>query len=74
MAIFPMLLLMEFPHNKITPDSLLASASSMQEADAKQNEGEHNTYPQHLAGGQIQQSNGSNDNGYKPNDSNNGNQ
>ena len=51
MAIFPMLLLMEFPHNKITPDSLLASASSMQEADAKQNEGEHNTYPQHLAEG-----------------------
>ena len=48
--------------------------SSMQEADAKQNEGEHNTYPQHLAGGQTQQSNGSNANGYKANDSQNGNQ
>ena len=46
----------------------------MQEADAKQNEGEHNTYPQHLAGGQTQQSNGSNANGYKPNEYHNGNQ
>ena len=52
----------------------VGNSSSMQEADAKQNEGEHNTYPQHLAGGQTQQSNGSNDNGYKPNDSHNGNQ
>ena len=50
----------------------VGNSSSLQEADAKQNE--HNTYPQHLAGGQTQQSNGSNDNGYKPNDSNNGNQ
>ena len=52
----------------------VSNPSFLQEADAKQNEGEHNTYPQHLAGGQTQQSNGSNDNGYKPNDSNNGNQ
>lgn len=52
----------------------VGNPSSMQEADAKQNKGEHNTYPPHLAGGQTQQSNGSNDNGYKPNDSNNGNQ
>lgn len=47
---------------------------SLQEADAKQNEGERNTYPQHLAGGQTQQSNGSNDNGYKANSYHNGNQ
>ena len=52
----------------------VGNPSSLQEADAKQNKGEHNTYPQHLAGGQTQQSNGSNDNGYKPNDSNNDNQ
>ena len=52
----------------------VGNPSSMQEADAKQNEGEHNTYPQHLAGGQTQQSNGSNANGYKPNGSHNGNQ
>ena len=52
----------------------VGNPSSMQEADAKQNDGEHNTYPQHLAGGQTQQSNGSNANGYKPNDSHNGNQ
>lgn len=47
---------------------------SMQEADAKQNEGEHNTYPQHLAGERTQQSNGSNANGYKANSYHNGNQ
>lgn len=47
---------------------------SMQEADAKQNEGEHNTYPQHQFGGQAQQSNGSNTNDYKPNEYHNGNQ
>ena len=41
---------------------------------AKQNEEEHNTYPQHLAGGQTQQSNGSNANGYKANSYHNGNQ
>ena len=52
----------------------VGNPSSMQEADAKQNEGEHNTYPQHLAGGQTQQSNGSNANGYKANSYNNGNQ
>ena len=52
----------------------VGNPSSMQEADAKQNEGEHNTYPQHLAGGQTQQSNGSNANGYKANRYNNGNQ
>ena len=52
----------------------VGNPSSMQEADAKQNEGKHNTYPQHLARGQTQQSNGSNANGYKPNDSHNGNQ
>lgn len=52
----------------------VGNPSSLQEADVKQNKGEHNTYPQHLAKGQTQQSNGSNDNGYKPNDSNNGNQ
>ena len=52
----------------------VGNPSSMQEADAKQNEGEHNTYPQHLAGGQTQQSNGSNDNGYKANSYHNGNQ
>lgn len=74
MVIFPMLLQVEFPHNKITPDSLLANPSSMQEADVKQNEGEHNTYPQHLAKGQTQQSNGSNANGYKANSYHNGNQ
>ncbi len=45
----------------------VGNPSSMQEANAKQNEGEHNTYPQHLAGGQTQQSNGSNANGYKAN-------
>lgn len=74
MAIFPMLLLVEFPHNKTTPDSLLAILLPLQEADAKQNEGERNTYPQHLAGGQTQQSNGSNANGYKANSYHNGNQ
>ena len=52
----------------------VGNPSSMQEADAKQNEGEHNTYPQHLEGGQTQQSNGSNANGYKPNSYHNGNQ
>ena len=52
----------------------VGNPSSMQEADAKQNEGEHNTYPQHLAGGQTQQSNGSNANGYKANSYHNGNQ
>lgn len=52
----------------------VGNPSSMQEADAKQNEGEYNTYPQHLAGGQTQQFYGSNANGYKPNDSQNGNQ
>ena len=51
----------------------VGNPSSMQEADAKQNEGEHNTYPQHLAGEQTKQSNGSNAYGYKPNDSHNGN-
>lgn len=52
----------------------VGNPSSQQEADAKENEGEHNTYPQHLAGGQTQQSNGSNANGYKPNEYHNGNQ
>ena len=52
----------------------IGNPSSQQEADVKQNEGEHNTYPQRLAGGQTQQSNGSNANGYKANDSQNGNQ
>ena len=50
----------------------VGNLSSLQEADAKQNE--HNTYPQHLAGGQTQQSNGSNANGYKANSHHNGNQ
>lgn len=48
--------------------------SSMQEADAKQNEEEHNTYPQHLAGERTQQSNDSNANCYKPNSYHNSNQ
>lgn len=61
------------PQQNYTRQSV-GNPSSLQEADAKQNEGERNTYPQHLAGGQTQQSNGSNDNGYKPNDSHNGNQ
>lgn len=52
----------------------VGNPSSMQEANAKQNEGEHNTYPLHLAGGQTQQSNGSNANGYKANGYHNGNQ
>lgn len=52
----------------------VGNPSSQQEADAKQNEGEHNTYPQHQFGGQTQQSNGSNTNGYKPNEYHNGNQ
>ena len=52
----------------------VGNPSSQQEADAKQNEGEHNTYPQHQFGGQAQQSNGSNANGYKPNEYHNGNQ
>lgn len=52
----------------------VGNPSSMQEADAKQNEGEHNTYPQHLAGEQTQQSNESNANGYKANSYHNGNQ
>ena len=52
----------------------VGTPSSMQEADVKQNEGEHNTYPQHLAKGQTQQSNGSNANGYKANSYHNGNQ
>lgn len=52
----------------------VGNPSSLQEADAKQNKGEHNTYPQHLAGGQTQQSNGSNANGYKANSYHNGNQ
>ena len=52
----------------------VGNPSSLQEADAKQNEGEHNTYPQHQFGGQTQQSNGSNANGYKPNEYHNGNQ
>ena len=52
----------------------VGNPSSQQEADAKENEGEHNTYPQHQFGGQTQRSNGSNANGYKPNDSHNGNQ
>ena len=52
----------------------VGNPSSMQEADAKQNEGEHNTYPQHQFGGQTQRSNGSNANGYKPNEYHNGNQ
>ena len=63
MAIFPMLLQVEFPHNKNYSRQSVGNPSSLQEADAKQNEGEHNTYPQHLAGGQTQQSNGSNNNG-----------
>ena len=52
----------------------VGNPSSQQEADAKQNEGEHNTYPQHQFGGQTQRSNGSNANGYKPNEYHNGNQ
>ena len=52
----------------------VGNPSSMQEADARQNKGEHNTYPQYLAGGQTQQSNGSNANGYKANSYHNGNQ
>lgn len=52
----------------------VGNPSSLQEADAKQNEGEHNTYPQHLAEGQTQQSNGSNANAYKANSYHNGNQ
>ena len=52
----------------------VGNPSSQQEADAKQNEGEHNTYPKHQFGGQTQQSNGSNANGYKPNEYHNGNQ
>ena len=38
----------------------VGNSSSMHEADAKQNDGEHNTYPQHLAEGHTKQSNGSN--------------
>lgn len=52
----------------------VGNPSSLQEAEAKQNEGKHNTYPQHLAGEQTQQSNGSNANGYKANSYHNGNQ
>ena len=52
----------------------VGNPSSLQEADAKQNEGEHNTYPQHQSEGQSRQSNGSNTNGYKPNGYHNGNQ
>lgn len=52
----------------------VGNSSSQQEADAKENEGEHNTYPQHQFGGQTQRSNGSNANGYKPNEYHNGNQ
>ena len=52
----------------------VGNPSSLQEADAKQNDGEHNTYPQHQFGGQTQQSNGFNANGYKPNEYHNGNQ
>ena len=52
----------------------VGNPSSQQEADAKENEGEHNTYPQHQFGGQTQRSNGSNANGYKPNEYHNGNQ
>ena len=73
MAIFPMLLLGISPQQNYSRQSV-GNPSSMQEADAKQNKGEHNTYTQHLAGGQTQQSNGSNDNGYKPNSYHNGNQ
>ena len=52
----------------------VGNPSSQQESDAKENEGEHNTYPQHQFGGQTQRSNGSNANGYKPNEYHNGNQ
>ena len=45
----------------------VGNPSSLQEADAKQNDGEHNTYPQHQFGGQTQQSNGFNANGYNNN-------
>ena len=48
--------------------------SLLLEAAAIQKEGARHTYPQHLAGGQTQQSNGSNDNGYKANSYHNGNQ
>ena len=61
------------PQQNYTRQSV-GNPSSLQEADAKQNEGERNTYPQHLAGGQTQQSNSSNANGYKANSYNNGNQ
>ena len=74
MAIFPMLLLVEFPPQQNYSRQSVGNPSSQQEADAKQNEGEHNTYPQHQFGGQTQQSNGSNANGYKPNEYHNGNQ
>ena len=60
--------------NGISDTDNKGNSSSQQEADAKQNEGEHNTYPQHQFGGQTQQSNGSNANGYKPNEYHNGNQ
>lgn len=59
------------PHQNYSRQSV-GNPSSLQEADAKQNE--HNTYPQHLAGGQTRQSNGSNANGYKANSYHNGNQ
>lgn len=52
----------------------VGNSSSMQEADAKQKEGEYNTYPQQQFGGQTQQPNDYNANGYKPNEYHNGNQ
>lgn len=52
----------------------VGNPSSMQEADAKQYEGGHDTYSQHQSEGQSQQPNGSNINGYKPNGYHNGNQ
>ena len=61
------------PQQNYTRQSV-GNPSSLQEADAKQNKGEHNTYTQHLAEGQTKQSNGSNDNGYKANSYHNGNQ
>ena len=52
----------------------VGNPSSLQEADVKQNEGGHNTYPQCQTESQSRQSDGSNISGYKPNGYHNGNQ
>ena len=52
----------------------VGNPSSLKEANAKQNEGEHNAYPKHQSESLSQQSNGSNANDNKPNGYHNGNQ